>query len=230
MARTIVRDRSEDLVRSVQLADRTGIIAASAPKPVETYGDDESAAVEFAPASGQLDIALSPVVVVTSGMPEERRLLRRVRRNLVVGAAAVVLLGVGWIAGDTFGFDRSSDLAPTVAAGIVPDVGPAERGQPIPSTNPAPAPRADTQPPMTAPPTTRATQPVQTKVPSATDGGVVRSGPVDDTPAQDESLGETIDEQIRQLFEVWTGSRSYPGDHGDVGRDRSAKSFGPLGR
>ncbi|MEV5296747.1 hypothetical protein [Amycolatopsis methanolica] len=230
MARTILRDRSDDLVWSVQLADRTGIVAASAPKPVDTCGDDAPTVTDFPPVSGEL--ALTPVVDLP-GAVEKRRLLRRVRRNLLVAAAAVVLLGVGWIAGGTVGSGEDAGTAPAVAAGVVPNAGLAQPVQPAPSTSSAPQ-APVTTPPATVPPTVKTSAPVQKK-PTATkktavNHGEARTGPVEDTKAQDKPLGQAIDEQIKQLFEVWTWNQIDPRGDFEEKQDRSPRSYGPLGR
>ncbi|WP_435061633.1 hypothetical protein [Amycolatopsis thermoflava] len=231
MARTILRDRSDDLVWSVQLADRTGIVAASAPKPVDTCEDDEPTVTDFPPVSGEL--ALTPVVVGLPGAMEKRRLLRRVRRNLLVAAAAVLLLGVGWVAGGTFGSGNDAGTAPAVAAGVVPNAGLTQPVQPAPSTTSAPQ-APVTTPATAAPPTAKTSAPVQKK-PTATkkttvDRGEARTGPVEETREQDKPLGQAIDEQIKQLFEVWTWNQIDPRGDFDEEQDRSTRSFGPLGR
>ncbi|MEU0462795.1 hypothetical protein ABZ215_02195 [Amycolatopsis sp. NPDC006131] len=228
MARTILRDRSDDLVWSVQLADRTGIVAASAPKPVE---DDEPTVADFPPVSGEL--ALAPVVVDLPGAVEKRRLLRQVRRNLLVAAAAVVLVGVGWIAGGAFGPGQDAETAPAVAAGVVPNAGVNQPVQPAPNTSSVPQVPVTTAPPV-APPTAKTSAPVQKKPTTtkktATDRGEARTGPVEETTEQGKPLGQTLDEQIKQLFEVWTWNQIDPRGDFDEEQDRSPRSFGPLGR
>ncbi|UQS22011.1 MULTISPECIES: hypothetical protein [Amycolatopsis] len=232
MARTILRDRSDDLVRSVQLADRTGIVAASAPKPIEAHADDESILAGFASVSGQLGLALEPVTD-RPGPGEERRLLRRVRRNLLVAVAALVLVGVGWIAGGTFGFGHGSDTTPAVAAGVVPSAVPAAPVQPPPSTSPVPQvpvttqPSAPPQPSKTSPSTKKKVTPTQT-APSG--HGEARNGPVEETSKQNKPLARAIDEQIQQLFQVWTWSQPDLRGDFDEDQDRSPRYFGPLGR
>ncbi|GHE99357.1 hypothetical protein GCM10017786_35620 [Amycolatopsis deserti] len=233
MARTILRDRSDDLVRSVQLADRTGIVAASAPKPVEPYEDHEPILGEFASVSGQLNVALAPVAC-RPGAGDERRLLRRVRRNVLVAAAAVVLVGIGWFAGGAFGSGHDSDTAPAVAVGVVPSAGPVEPVQPPPSTSPVPQVPPATMQPSAPPQLSKTSPPAQKKVSptrnSPSGNGEARNEPVEETGKENKPLGRAIDEQIQQLFEVWTWNQPDLRGDFDEEQDRSPRSFGPLGR
>ncbi|NIH86039.1 hypothetical protein [Amycolatopsis granulosa] len=231
MARTVLRDRSNDLVRSVQLADRTGIIAASAPKPVERSRDRHPTVVDLTAVPGQLELAFPWQTVAQARAGEERRLLRRGRRNLIVAAAAVVLMGVGWVGGDTFGFADDPDPTPAVAVGAMPEDRPAEPVQPTPSASPAPQlPTSTTRPTAVPPSTTGTTPPVRKRgaptTTSTSDRSEPRVDPVEETTTpRDKPIAQSLDDQIKHLFEVWTRNRS----SGPGQLDRTLRSFGPFG-
>jgi len=233
MARTILRDRSGELVRSVQLADRTGIIAASAPCPAGRRSDDLIDA-GFSAVAGQVGAKVSS----PSSASHERRLLHRVRRNLVVTAVAVALLAIGWVAGDTFGVDEHSSETPVIAAGTVPRPVPSAPAQPAPTTSdaPPPQPQAPSVAPVQIPVTTKGAQPTRrNSQPAAT------SLPNDDartdkaeTPVTEESRpGRRINERIQQLIDTWKRARiDLPGVANDRQdrQDRSVTPFGVFGR
>ncbi|MDQ0377893.1 hypothetical protein [Amycolatopsis thermophila] len=232
MARTILRDRSRELVRSVQLADRTGIVAASAPKQAGAHWDEESNDSGFATVSGQLDLAASATEVAAAG--DERRLLRRVRRNLLVAAASVVLLAVGWIAGDTFDLDHGSEPRPAVAAGPVPSPVPADPVQPAPISTapqlPMPSPPVTTVPATakTTEPTRKQAQPAA-KSSSAPDNGGARADTDADAPRHGSPTGQILDEQIQRLIAAWSWARVDSSRDLDEVQDRSVRSFGSFG-
>jgi hypothetical protein len=92
MVRTILRNGSGDLVTLLQLADRTGIVAASAPPA--------------APDPGTLD---------PGGLPRPAG-SRRVRRQALVVCAALALVTLGWIGGETFAHSALGQTPP-VAVG-----------------------------------------------------------------------------------------------------------------
>lgn len=96
MTRTILRNGSGDLVTLVQLADRTGIVAASAP-----------------PAG---PVAPNPRSPRTDDLPLIAE-SRRVRWQALLGCVAVTLVTLGWIAGEKFA-DFGVDRTPAVAAGV----------------------------------------------------------------------------------------------------------------
>ncbi|NIH83037.1 hypothetical protein [Amycolatopsis viridis] len=219
-------------MRSVQLADRTGIIAASAPKPVERSRDCHPTVVDLPAVPGQLELAFPWQTVEKARAREERRLLRRGRRNLIVAAAAVVLMGVGWVGGDTFGFADDPDPMPAVAAGAVPEDRPAEPVQPAPSASSAPQLPTSTTRPTTVPPSTTGTTPraqkrVAPTTTSSSDRPEPRVDPVEETTTpHDKRIPQTLDDQIKHLFDVWTRA----GSSGDRQLDRTLRSFGPFGR
>ncbi|GAB3584399.1 hypothetical protein GCM10027445_60570 [Amycolatopsis endophytica] len=234
MARTILRDRSGELVRSVQLADRTGIVAASAPQPARSQGDGEMGVLDFAVASGQLDVALAAGLSEAAVVGEERQVLRQVRRNLMVAGAAVVLVVLGWIGGNTFGFEHESGSVPAVAAGPVPTPVPAAPTEPAPSSTVTPQAAAPSPKPLSAPVTTKATQPTRKKTEVAapttpSKGGEARAETVEETPSRQDRSSLSLNERLQQLIETWSWARTnQPGDFGDE-QDRSIRSFGPLG-
>jgi hypothetical protein len=155
MARTTLRRRSGDIVRAIQLADRTGIVAASAPPAVN--------GIE------RRDITPATTVVLPAPVPE-RPAMRRVRRNLLLGCVAALFLIVGWIAGGTFG-QRATNAAaaPAAATGAVTGNDPADtpaaphgamtttKAAPSPATSGTAAPRTTRQ--TSSPTAKRASQP-----------------------------------------------------------------------
>jgi hypothetical protein len=234
MARTILRDRSGELVRSVQLADRTGIVAASAPQPVRSRSDEEMSVLDLAAVSGQLDVVLATGAneAAVAGT-EERQLLRRVRRNLTVAGAAVVLLVVGWIGGDTFDFEGGSDSTPAVAVGTVPNPVPVAPAQPAPSSTGTPQTPATSPKSVSAPVTTKAPQPTRKKTEATTaptsQGGEARTDTIEETPPRQDKSGPSLDEQLQQLIESWSWARSDRSGDFDEEQDRLIRSFGPFG-
>ncbi|HET6501635.1 MAG TPA: hypothetical protein VFG87_12820 [Amycolatopsis sp.] len=133
MARTFLPGRSGEIVTAVQLADRTGIVAASAP-PVRVPAPAESRTREYA----------GPVV------PASGSTLRQARRNVLFVCAAGLFLIVGWIGGGTFGHPDTEQVAPVAAGAVNDDDQPSPRQDPLP---PVPT----SQPP--APPSTPAVAP-----------------------------------------------------------------------
>ncbi|WAL65386.1 hypothetical protein ORV05_31580 [Amycolatopsis cynarae] len=117
LVRTMLRSGSGDIVTAIKLADRTGIVAASAPPT----------SPEPVGSAGPLVSELAPVPVV----PERDfdapgpSATRRLRRNLLFACAAALFLIVGWIGGGTFGH-HDGDPAPAVATGAVTGKEPAD--------------------------------------------------------------------------------------------------------
>lgn len=131
MARTTLRSRSGDIVTAARIADRTGIVAASAPPAAEV----PEPRVEDGHESTLLALAA----------PDGRRpVAGRGWRTALLTCAAAVLLVVGWIGGGTFG--QRDDPTPTVAAGATYEQD--QTGTPKGTENPV----ATTPPPSVAQP------------------------------------------------------------------------------
>lgn len=105
MARTVLRSRSGDIATTIQLADRTGIVAASAPPAVE-----EPKVPELAPAN-----TLSVLVAASAPRPAAAR-------NIVFTCAAALFLVIGWIGGEVWG-QHDAGPAPALAVGAAADQG-----------------------------------------------------------------------------------------------------------
>jgi hypothetical protein len=201
MARTILRSRSGGIVTTVQLADRTGIVAASAPPAVE-----ESAS-QYGP----------PSTLVASVEPH-RPTTRRVRRNLLFTCAAALFLVVGWVGGGTIG-DHDTDT-PAVAAGAVIDQD--QAGAPRVPSHPAPAIEA-LKPPNTpavdpqgdakteVAPTTKKADKKAIEPSTGNTSGQSRSTQADTTTAAVLSPMDAMSAQVQQLISAWANSQGYRG-------------------
>lgn len=130
MARTILLRRSGDIVTTLRVADRTGILAASAPP--------RAAVPKPRPPSTLL--AADQVA---------RPAARRVRRNLVFACAAALFLVVGWIGGGVFGTRDAGTPILAVGAALDQEQGGTTPGD-VPGP-PSPAPAAPTAPTSTQP-------------------------------------------------------------------------------
>ncbi|TNC20873.1 hypothetical protein [Amycolatopsis alkalitolerans] len=205
MARTVLRSRSGDIVTAVQLADRTGIVAASAPPAA----DEPESPVELdlsAPCEPE------PSMLVASTEPRVRT-ARRVRRNLLFSCAAAVFLAVGWIGGGVWGHHQQGP-DPVLAVGSAVDQGQggAEASRPA---RVAPAPET---PAPTAAPVTPSTKPVtpakrttkarpETKTPAARSD----TGSAAPTSAAPDPM-QVMSDQLEQLVVPW--SRALMQGHG----------------
>ena len=194
MVRTVLRSRSDGVVSAVQLADRTGIVAASAPPLVEPEEAGES---------------LPPVVFA---MPEPPAKTRRVRRNLLFACAAALFLLVGWIGG-TLGHH---DPAPAVASAPVADQVPADgpRGGPATTSEPAAPPAAPPAPvpvpvPKRVTATKRVTVPKQAAAPE-NEPVQPRSGPVESSSLTEDPVS-TVSEQVMDLW-AWANGQGRNGN------------------
>jgi len=123
MLRTTTRQRSPS---AVELLDRTGIIAASLPQRRRRAGE----VLEPAP------IYTRPPVCDQDLRPKSVVIRRRVRGWLGSGAA-VLLIGLGWIAGSSWGGGALTPPADEVAQ---VDPNPAVAAQPVPQPQSAPQP------------------------------------------------------------------------------------------
>lgn len=182
MVRAVLRSRSGDIVSVVKLADRTGIVAASAPPPVEP---------EPAPAA--------PLVYAPS--PPRRR----GGRNVLFGCAAALLLLIGWVAGGTFGHH---DPAPAVASSPVADQVPPDASGPgdvPPATSEPPQPAVAAPAPVvqkTSPKRTTAQK--QSATPAATaqsDSSQARSEPVVSVSVDDQT--DVVNAEYQRILEYW---------------------------
>lgn len=214
MARTTVRGRSSDVVTTLRVADRTGILAASAPPRAA-----EPAAAEPAPS-----VPPSALLAANQG---ERPAARRIRRNLLLACAAALFLVVGWIGGGVFA-QRGGGDTPVVAVGAALDQ---EQGgtsdTPVPQqTAPAPA------PPAVVPPVSVETkQSTEKSSGSSASSGSSRSsaspkskrvtGSATPKPSEAPNVVERLDvpakpapmamaEELRKMVETWSRSGAQP--------------------
>ncbi|GAA5167144.1 hypothetical protein [Amycolatopsis dongchuanensis] len=193
MARAGLRSRPGDIVTAIQMADRTGIVAHSAPPAAE-----EPKPVE-----------ITPSVLVAATEPQ-RPAGRRVRRNLAFTCAAALFLVAGWVSGGMFG-QQDPEPTPALAVGTVPapvqsSVQPS--AEPPATREVVPAPQA---PQTTAPAVsqkqvvpsgkrtskTTTTTPAKPSVQERADLPDADSGPLQDPV---DSLGE----QLERMFGPWT--------------------------
>lgn len=212
MARTTLRRRSGDIVTAIQLADRTGIVAASAPPAVEEPVG-EPKAPELEPAD-----ALSTLVAVSE---PQRPATRRVRRNLVFTCAAALFLVVGWIGGGMWG-QHGADPAPTMAVGAVADQeqggtkpAPPSTTESAPPVAPAPQPAAPAENKQVSPSTKRSTKTAAKPSTSAPEPRDDTASSAPDTTVQ--RSDQSMTEQLEELITAWSWSTS-AGSHGRVYR------------
>ncbi|HVW41912.1 MAG TPA: hypothetical protein VHC18_11250 [Amycolatopsis sp.] len=206
MVRTVLRSRSGDIVSAVRLADRTGIVAASAPPPIDP------------------DETTEPVPPVLFAMPEPPSQRRRGRRNVLLACAAALFLLVGWIGGGTLGH---RDPAPAVASSpIVDQVRPDQQGAdvPPPASAPTPPPAVQAPAPVVETPAKRATTRKQSAAPATPDSDPpqARSEPVDVSSVQGQA--DTVSEQLRQMLDLWARTNALYHDSGN------ANGYGRYGR
>ncbi|WP_236790021.1 hypothetical protein [Amycolatopsis sp. GM8] len=202
MARTILRRRSGDLgdiVTAIQVIDRTGIVAASAPPPAE------EPAAEPQP--------VDRVSMLVSATEAQRPVTRRVRRNLVLTCAAALFLIVGWIGGGMWGGPggQDQDTTPVVAVGAVPnqEQGAVTPNPPAPVVEPAPVPPA----PPVAPPVTSTKQAAASTKKVAPKATTKKTTVADraDTPASTPSSTaqnpiDEVSQEFAQLVGPWSWS------------------------
>ena len=187
MVRTVLRSRADDLVSAVQLADRTGIVAASAPPSAEPDEHTEPA---------------PPVLFATPEPPAQRR---RGRRNVLFGCAAALFLLVGWIGGGTFGHH---DPAPAVASApmadqVRPDAPPDASGPPSTS--------APVQPPAAAPAPAAPKTVTSTKRVTVKQAATPATSESEPVQPRDDQVGveirqdpvTTVDERFQQMLTYW---------------------------
>ncbi|HKS47353.1 MAG TPA: hypothetical protein VJT49_20020 [Amycolatopsis sp.] len=197
MVRTVTCGGSGDLVRAVQLADRTGIVAASAPPAVSAV------------APGGPDIA-----------PRFRgEGLRAVRRNVLFTCSAALFLVVGWIGGGTFGH-HDVEQTPAVAAGVVTDKDQAQpvnppvagttRQPPKPASGPPSAPKQRAGKPDGGATRTSQTPETTSSTPTSAAPGP-RADLLENTAALQPPLTGLA--QFRQLVNAWMSGQSYPDSH-----------------
>ncbi|NKQ58197.1 hypothetical protein HFP15_35625 [Amycolatopsis sp. K13G38] len=185
MTRTILHGRSSDLLSEVRIADRTGIVAASAPPAAEPDDVTEALPVPF--------FELPP-------LPAKPR---RVRRTVLFTCAAALFLVVGWIGGGTFG---QSDPVPAAASAPAPDRDdlPGGAGGPattsVPSAPPAPAAPAPVDKTVTA--TKRVT--VRPQAPVSSDNAAqARSESVAPSTAAPANPIDAVNQQVQQALDLW---------------------------
>lgn len=127
MLRNPIKQRSAASSQSaVELLDRTGIIAASLPQRRRRAGEvPEPAPIYTRPPVCDQDLRPKSVVI-----------RRRVRTWLGSGAA-VLLIGLGWVAGSSMGGGALTTPADEIAQ---VDPSPAVAADPVPQPQPAPQP------------------------------------------------------------------------------------------
>ncbi|TVT20666.1 hypothetical protein FNH05_34400 [Amycolatopsis rhizosphaerae] len=141
LVRTMLRSGSGDIVTAIKLADRTGIVAASAPPTSpEAVGSAGTPVSKLPPV---------PVVLDRDFDAPGASATRRLRRNLLFACAAALFLIVGWIGGGTFGH-HDGDSTPAVATGAVTGKEPAD--EPSQISVPPTATRTSAQPTPTGTP------------------------------------------------------------------------------
>lgn len=207
LVRTMLRRGSGDIVTALKLADRTGIVAASAPPAREE---------PVGPARAPV-IEVSPVLVLREQEefePPGPSATRRLRRNLLFACTAALFLIVGWIGGNTFGHHETGTSA-AMATGAVTGKGPVdEPGQvSAPSTTlQAPAPTAPTRMPdnddgvgsrkATSAPVNRVAP--KTSSPEPTASGQDRDDLLDRTVlAMHDPLSASAQQQLQQVVGSW---------------------------
>jgi hypothetical protein len=206
VARTTLRRRSGDIVTAIQLADRTGIVAASAP-PVAGVPERRD---------------LSPATVVLVSPAARRSATRRLRRNLLFASAAALFLVVGWIGGGTFGHGVTT---PSIATGAItdkaqPDADDAPPDAPGEPANPTPAPVPIT--PAKASPSAKreASSPTAKRVSRKEQSSTATSEPpparddlVDQATSSAENPLDTVAGRLQQFINAWAsaGVQDYQG-------------------
>ncbi|GHF59484.1 hypothetical protein FNH07_19235 [Amycolatopsis bartoniae] len=211
MAHADLRSRPGDIVTAIQRADRTGIVAASAPPATEEPKPVES----------------TPSVLVTDSQPQ-RPAARR--RHLVFTCAAALFLVVGWIGGGTFGH-HEPEQAPALAVGAVSDQGqggtkpaPPPVTTPQPVTPAAPTSTAPTERKKQVVPSTKRTTRTTEKTTAASSTGAGRADTAGGGSASNQSPMGTMAEELEQILGPWQA----PWDAGQV--YRSNRDFGLVGR
>ena len=209
MAHADLRSRPGDIVTAIQRADRTGIVAASAPPAVEE------------PVAG------TPSMLVAGAEPQ-RPVTRRGRRQLVFTCAAALFLVVGWIGGGMFGH-HEPEQAPAMAVGAVADQGQGgTKPAPPVVTTPQPVAPATSAPKASAPATSKKQATSSTKrttkstsaSPTVEDRADTESA--DSTADQSPmgSMAEELEEILGPWQTPWSGGQVYRGnrDFGFGGR------------
>lgn len=194
MGHADLRSRPGDIVTAIQLADRTGIVAASAPPAVE-----ELKPVENAPS------------VLVADTQAQRPAARRGRRNLVFTCAAALLLVVGWIGGGTFGH-HEPEQASALAVGAVADQGQGGTKPVAPTvTTPQPVAPAAEAPKAPAPVESKKQAAPTTKRTTRTTEKTTAAGSTSEDRADTESVGTGTDqsslgsmaEELEQILGPW---------------------------
>lgn len=141
MRRAVLRGKSGDIAKVIQLADRTGIVAASAPPAgpgVHAVVLQDDDVVPAASTRG-----LQWMRLVSDEAETRPSTLSRVRRRALFMGAAVMCLALGWIGGGTFGNRHAEQTTPTMAVVVA-----TEQDQPNGEEQvPAPAPVMTTKVP-----------------------------------------------------------------------------------
>lgn len=187
MTRTVLRSRSSDILSEVRLADRTGIVAASAPPTEEPEEITKPLTTLF---------AMAPPPVKP----------RRGKRTALFGCAAALFLVVGWIGGGMFGHD---DPAPAVASAPLP----AQTAPPSPPTTTQPSPPPASAVPVVVEKTTvtatkRVTVPQPAPSASSTKTADPRSEQVEEDPTPRKNPVDAVDEQFRAALDQWAQANS----------------------
>jgi hypothetical protein len=209
MARTFLPGRSGDIVTAAQLADRTGIVAASVPP-----------APAPAPAASRTRQFAGPAAAASGGT------LRQARRNVLFVCAAGLFLIVGWIGGGTFGHPDAGQVSQVAAGAVNDDDQPSPRQDPpppVPTTQapePPSTPAASPKPRTTRQAGSRATH-THSSEPPATPGVPLPESLPDPTLRQRTEMLDKAStmmmpntviaaiEQFRRMFAAWPSARNH---------------------
>lgn len=218
MRRAVLRGRSGDIVTAIQLADRTGIVAASAP-PADSASPAPSDIRRLVLVKGDVAPEASTrrleLIHLVSEAGLRRHTAGRARRRALFTGAAVMCLALGWIGGGTFGYRHVEQTTPTVAVGVATgQARPSVRDQlsspaPVPVTTTAvPNPPAVTASPPVKPPNKRAVgTPRRTSVPHASRPPSVRAIPrtplLDNLPPADRDTLRVAIDGFQRFMKAW---------------------------
>lgn len=210
MVRTAVRSTtarpSPRVGTAVELLDRTGIIAASLPQrrrtEFETDVEPPAATMVAEPGAAEpqpKEMDLRPRSVV----------IHRRAKAWIGAAAAVTLLGIGWLAGGTLANQDTSETAlpvdvrqnvteqPVVPPPVAPPVTPATEVIEVPVVVKAPVTTA--QPLHKTVPTTKPQRPAVRSSPEP------RADLPEESPEPTEDIGKQVGDLVKPFFEMMSG-------------------------
>ncbi|WP_026360468.1 hypothetical protein [Amycolatopsis nigrescens] len=194
MARTTLRSRTAEVVSPIQVADRTGILAASVPQQrTETSTAD----------AGTVGAESGTLTVATADASAPGAVAPNVRRCLLLTCAAAALLMIGWIGGGMFHQERAGTPVPEAAGSVFETNDGAVQAIPAPAPAPAPAEVAPPVPAAVPAEPVRAAKPAETRKPTRKPSPSVtpRSEPVPSAPAREQQLDEQVNEQLQKFVQ-----------------------------